>query len=308
MSAPTSPAAPDAVTAEALSGWPIERSLAVGGPVVDLLDEPGLPAEIEGRQGRRVATRLLSLQHDEQAALIRIPPKWQWMSMPLSRVTCIRMESRTSPQHVDPCAFTLSMRHGVSLHGEALALAEHPLGLFVVQARADADGCVRLFYPRGAWSSLVLGHGTPSVTRPCDNPEALRISLQSAQTRIAPRLGGAMSGLQQRRSQRQWLHSRASEAWSDVPRVDVMHYPIDVMSLRHLGYERARRLDALPLGALDGAQVVVVDDPGRRDTLREIGFLFGSRVTAVLPARHSTAYLVQEVYQRHGLAPIRWFD
>jgi Type II secretion system (T2SS), protein E, N-terminal domain len=307
MSAPPSSAAPDAVTAEALSGWPIERSLAVGASVVDLLDEPGLPAEIEGRQGRQVATRLLSLQHDEQAALIRIPPKWQWMSMPLSRVTCIRMRSRTAPQHVDPCSFTLSMRHGVSLHGEALALAEHPLGLFLVQAIADGEGWQRVFYPRGGWSSLVLGHGTPAITRPCDTPDALRLSLQAALT-PAPRLGGVMAGLQQRRGQRQWLHSRASELWADVPRVDVLSYPVEVTALRHLGFERARRLEALPLGALDGAQVVVVDDPGKRDTLRELGFLFGSRVTAVLPARHSTAYLVQEVYERHGLAPTRWFD
>ena len=123
-----------------------------------------------------------------------------------------------------------------------------------------------------------------------------------------PRLGTALAGMQQRRSQRQWLHSRAQDAWADVPRVDVLCYPVEISALRHLGYERARRLDALPLGALDGSQVVVVDDPGRRDTLRELGFLFGSRVTPVLPARHSTAYLVQEVYERHGLAPTRWFD
>lgn len=307
MSAPPPSAAPDAVSAEALSGWPIERSLAVNAPVVDLLDEPGLPAELEGRQGRRVSTRLLSLQHDEQAALIRIPPKWQWMSMPLSRVTCIRMVSHTTPQHVDPCRYTLSMRHGVSLHGEALALAEHPLGLFLLQAQADGEGCQRLFYPRGGWSSLVLGHGTPAATRPCDNPDALRVSLQAAQA-SGPRLGLAMAGLQQRRGQRQWLHSRATEAWAEVPRVDVLSYPVELAALRHLGFDRARRLDALPLGALDGTQVVVVDDPGRRDTLRELGFLFGSRVTPVLPARHSTAYLVQEVYERHGLAPTRWFD
>lgn len=307
MPPPSPPAAPDAAAAEALVGWPIERSLAVGGPVVDLLDEPGLPAEIEGRQGRRVATRLLSLQHDEQAALIRIPPKWQWMSMPLSRVTCIRMDSRMVPQHVDPCSYTLSMRHGVSLHGEALALTEHPLGLFVVQALDQGEGCQRLFYPRGGWSSLILGHGTPPTTRPCDNPDALRVSLQAVQA-AGPRLGAALAGLQQRRQQRQWLHSRAQDTWADVPRVDVLSYPVEVAALRHLGYERARRLDALPLGALDGAQVVVVDDPGRRDTLRELGFLFGSRVTAVLPSRHSTAFLVQEVYERHGLAPTRWFD
>ncbi|MBQ0961926.1 hypothetical protein KAK06_23515 [Ideonella sp. 4Y11] len=307
MPAPSTAAAPDAAAAEALAGWPIERSLAIGAPVVDLLDEPGLPAEIEGRQGRRVATRLLSLQHDEQAALIRIPPKWQWMSMPLSRVTCIRMDSRAAPQRIEPCSFTLSMRHGVSLHGEALALAEHPLGLFVVQAQDQGEGWQRLFYPRGGWSSLILGHGTPPTTRPCDNPDALRVSLQAAQA-TGPRLGNALAGLQQRRQQRQWLHSRAHDAWADVPRVDVLNYPVAVEALRHLGYERARRLDALPLGALDDAQVVVVDDPGRRDTLRELGFLFGSRVTAVLPARHSTAYLVQEVYERHGLAPTRWFD
>lgn len=307
MAAPLPSEATDACAAEALSGWPIARSLAVGAPIVDLLDEPGLPAEIEGRQGRRVTTRLLSLQHDEQAALIRIPPKWQWMSMPLSRVTCIRMDSHTAPQHINPCRFTISMRHGVALHGEALALAEHPLGLFLLQARADGDGHQRVFYPRSGWSSLVLGHGTPSATHPCDNPDALRISLQAAEAE-GPQLGLSVTGLQQRRHQRQWLHSRANEAWAEVPRVDVLSYPVEVTALRHLGFERARRLEALPLGALDGSQVVVVDDPGRRDTLRELGFLFGSRVTPVMPARHSTAFLVQEVYERHGLAPTRWFD
>ena len=272
MPAQAADAAFDAAALAAMAPWPLTGRARPG----EAPPESPRPAELEGRPGHVVPVRLRSVCRDEHLARILIPPTWQALDLPLARVTSLRLQASEPPRHSAPGDCVLTLAAGEVLHLHALALTEHPLGLFLVLPRQDPAGCEYRFYPREAWRHVLQGQA--GVLDACDSPDGLRQAL------------------------------RDTPPGDEPPRVDVLRYPIDEALLKQLGYERALALGALPLGRLDGGVVVVVDTPAQRGPLRELGFLFGCRIDAVRPAAAGTAELIQTVYDRHRLAPAKWFD
>lgn len=274
-----SSASAEAVAAEALVGWPIVRHVPQAGPL-PLADGQGSDCVLEGSQGRGVRVRLLELRQDEGLALIRIAPAWQLLEMPLARLCRLTLDTDQRPHYTQRRTLSLTLTGGRIARHETLAAQELGLGLFLLSPADDGLGWQRIFYPRSGYTSLVWGPPARPADHPCRTPDELRLALRVAQA-----------------------HGKAA---TDAPQVDVPHYALHLPTLQRLPYSRARQLEVLPLGLLDGALVVVMDDPRRTDALAELGFLFGTRIEPVRPARHSTLHLVNELYERHGLAPATW--
>jgi hypothetical protein len=225
-----------------------------------------------------VTVRLMQLRPDESLAMIRIAPAWRRLEMPLAQLTTLHFDTDQAPAHTTPRTVALTLTGGRIARHETVAATEQPLGLFLVCRTPDGLGWRHLFYPTSSYRSLVWGEPARSAQAACHTPDELRLALRVARTGAA----------------------------AHRPRVDVARYPLHAATLKRLPHSRARQLQALPLGLLDGALAVVMDDPQDKHALAELGFLYGKRIEPVRPARHSTLHLVNTLYERHGLAPANW--
>lgn len=84
------------------------------------------------------------------------------------------------------------------------------------------------------------------------------------------------------------------------PLVDVGSFPIEAEALRRLTYATAQRLHALPLMLRDGALVVALEDPSKRQALEEIEFACQCKAVPVLARHGDIAMALQDAYARIG--------